>query len=84
MFPEGFVVPIHASLTKPMLIGGVPREIAIINWTFVAAMTLPLGTWYAIPLGIFVHVVALAAAKKDPQFFDVFRRAWRYKKFYKA
>ena len=81
---EGFTIPIHASLTKRLLIGGVPRELAIINWTFVAALSIPLATWYGIPLGLFVHFVAQAAAKKDPDFFDVFRRGIRYKIFYRV
>lgn len=81
---DGFNIPIHSSLTKRLLMGGVPREMAIINWTFVAALSLPLATWYGIPLGLFVHFVALAAAKKDPDFFDVFRRSIRYQIFYRA
>ena len=35
---EGFEIPIHRSLTQPIMIGGVPREIAILNGTLSAAL----------------------------------------------
>lgn len=82
--PLGYRVPIHLSLVKPMLMGGVPRGLAIINWTFCVALSLPLRTWYAIPVCLFIHVVCYAAAKKDPSFWDVFRRSIRYKTFYRV
>ena len=82
-YPQGFIIPIHASLTKRLLMAGVPRELAITKWTFAAALTIPLHSWYGIPLGLLVHSVALYAAKKDPDFFDVFRRGIRYKTFYR-
>jgi len=82
--PEGFRVPIHQSLTRPLMLGGVPRTLAILNWTFCVALSLPLRTWYAIPLSFFLHAVFYRAAKRDPEFWDVFRRAIRSKVFYRA
>ncbi len=81
---EGYVVPVHRSLTTPILLAGVPRELAIINGTFVAALGLGLHSWYAIPIGLFIHVVAVAATKKDDTFFPIFRRMMRLKAFYRA
>jgi len=40
--PEGYVLPLHTSLTRPILIGGVPRGFAILNGTFGAAIALGL------------------------------------------
>ena len=37
---EGFEVPIHASLSAPILLGGAPRGIAIVNGTVAAALGL--------------------------------------------
>lgn len=82
--PPGLCVPIHLSITKQMMMAGVPRGIAIINWTFCLALSLPLHTWYAIPLSFFIHVVCREAAKRDPDFWDVFRRSIRYKTFYRV
>ena len=53
-------------------------------YTLMAALTFPLGTWYAIPPGLFLHLVFVAAAKKDPFFWDVFRRAFLYRHFYRG
>ena len=40
--PEGYEVPIHISLTVPILLGGAPRGLAIINGTLSAAFGLGL------------------------------------------
>ncbi len=82
--PDGYRVPIHQSITLHHLMMGIPRALCIVIWTGVVALSLPLRTWYAIPLGLFFHAVSLAASKRDPQFFDVFRRALNYKLFYRV
>lgn len=82
--PEGFRVPIHQSLTMHHLMLGIPRTLCIVIWTFCVALSLPLHSWYAIPLCVFIHVVSARAAKKDPQFCDVARRALQYKRYYRV
>jgi len=84
MRPEGFELTIHQSAIKPQLVMGIPRQLALVLYTVIAALTFPLGTWYAIPPGIFLHLVFVAAAKKDPLFWDVFRRAFLYQHFYRG
>ena len=44
---EGFEVPLHRSLTEPILLGGAPRAIAIVNGTIAAALGLGLQLWLA-------------------------------------
>ena len=77
---EGFEVPIHRSLTEPILLGGAPRNVAIINGTLAAALGLGLQLWLA---GIIVwlvgHSAAVYAARKDPAFMDVLVRHVRHK-----
>ena len=34
---DGFEVPLHRSLTEPILLGGAPRTVAIANGTLAAA-----------------------------------------------
>jgi type IV secretory pathway TrbD component len=82
--PEGYRVPIHQSLTLHHLMLGIPRTLCLVIWTFCVALSLPLRTWYAIPLALFLHLVSMAAAKRDPQFWDVFKRALHYKTFYRV
>ena len=69
----GFVVPVHRSLTTPLLMAGAPRAIAILNGTLTAALGLGLHCLYAIPIGVLIHLVAVLAAKYDPQYFEVLR-----------
>lgn len=81
---EGFEVPVHRSLTQPIMIGGVPREIAILNGTITAALVLGMHSFVGLPLGFVIHLSALALSKRDPQFFATFRRQVKQKSFYSA
>jgi type IV secretion system protein VirB3 len=80
----GYEVTIHQSAIKPQLVLGIPRQLAIVLYTVVAALTLPLATWYAVPAGLALHTLFAAAAKKDPLFWDVSRRGFHYRTFYRG
>jgi len=80
----GFEIPIHRSLTEQILLGGVPRAVAIINGTFMAALGLGMHSFYAVPVGLLLHLLALAATKRDPQFFDCFNRHIKQKDHYEV
>jgi type IV secretion system protein VirB3 len=82
MATDGFVVPLHRSLTQQIMLAGVPREIAIVNGTVVAAFGFGLHSFWSIPVGIALHILTAVAAKKDPQFFGVFRRHIKQKSHY--
>lgn len=72
---EGFEVPLHRSLTEPILLGGAPRTVAVINGTLAAAVGLGLQLWLAgIALWIVGHTLAVWGAKQDAQFLEVFAR----------
>lgn len=75
---EGFEVPIHGSLGAPILLGGAPRGIAILNGTLAAAVGLGLQLWLA---GLLIwaagHSLAVLAARADPQFAPVLVRHLR-------
>ena len=72
---DGFEVPLHRALTEPILMGGAPRTVAIINGTLAAALGLGLQLWVAgIVVWIVGHAVAVYAARKDPAFMDVLMR----------
>ncbi|MFD2237672.1 VirB3 family type IV secretion system protein [Aureimonas populi] len=42
---DGFEVPLHRSLTEPVLMGGAPRSVAILNGTLAAAIGIGLQLW---------------------------------------
>jgi type IV secretion system protein VirB3 len=75
---EGFEVPIHVSLGAPILLGGAPRGVAILNGTLAAALGLGLQQWAAGLLfwGIGQSVAAIAA-RRDPHIAPVLLRHLR-------
>lgn len=79
---KGFEVPIHRSLTEPILLMGVPRKIAILNGTFAATFILAFRAWWTIPVFLLFHAVAVFMAKRDPLFFEVFMCHLRQRSYY--
>ena len=74
----GYVVPVHRALTEPILLGGAPRAVAILNGTLAAALGLGLRLWLAgLLLWAIGHGAAVWAARRDPLFVDVVRRHLR-------
>ena len=84
MSTPGYRIRLHSSLTTPILLGGVPRQFAILNWTICAALVLGMRAIYLFPLFIMFHLSAVFFAKKDPYFFEVILRHLRQKKFYRV
>jgi type IV secretory pathway TrbD component len=75
--PEGFEVPIHRSLTEPLLVAGLPRGFAILLWTPGIVVILGLYQLWFLPLQITLHLIFVYLTKREPQFFEVFKRALR-------
>lgn len=74
----GFAVPVHRALAEPILLGGAPRAIAIMNGTLAGAVGLGLRLWLVgIAIWAIGHAAAVWAAKRDPLFVDVIRRHLR-------
>ncbi len=75
----GFYAPVHRALTEPILLGGAPRAVAIVNGTLAAAIGLGLRLWIAGgALWLIGHLAAVWAAKRDPAFVEVVRRHLRH------
>ena len=80
---EGFEVPLHRALTEPILLGGAPRGIAILNGTLAAAMGLGLQQWIpGLLLWFAGHSLAVFAAKRDPDFAPVLARHLRQRGYF--
>lgn len=76
----GFEIPVHRALTEPILLGGAPRNVAIINGTLAAALGVGLQLWLAgLVVWLVGHGAAVYAARKDPVFMDVLVRHVRHK-----
>ena len=79
-FASGFEIPLHRSLTEPILLGGAPRAVAIANGTLAAAVGIGLQLWIpGLALWIVGHSLAVWGARLDPQFMQVFARDIKHK-----
>ena len=75
----GYFAPVHRALTEPILLGGAPRALAIVNGTLAGAIGLGLRLWIAgVVIFLAGHMVSVWAARRDPQFVDVARRHLRF------
>ena len=81
---EGYSAPIHQALTQPILLGGAPREFAILNGTLCAALTLGAHSLLGIPVGLAIQALAAYFAKSDPEFFHTVKRHIHFKVHYEA
>jgi type IV secretory pathway TrbD component len=75
---EGYEAPVYRSLCEPILLGGAPRAVAIVNGTAAAALGLGLQQWLAgLALWAVGHSLAVFAARRDPDFAAVLVRHLR-------
>lgn len=75
----GFYAPVRRSLAEPILLGGAPRTLAIVNGTLAAALGLGLRLWLiGLVCWLIGHLLAVLAARHDPAFVEVVRRHLRY------
>ncbi|MGO9268447.1 MAG: conjugal transfer protein TrbD [Candidatus Binataceae bacterium] len=86
---ERRVSAIHQSLTRPILLAGAERPLAIANWITAAALILGSGLHtYTILFGVLLltggHWALVQAAKFDPQLSRVYVRHIRYQDCYLA
>ena len=76
----GYDVPLHRSLTEPILIAGAPRGFAILNGTLAASIGLGLRLWIAgLVIWIVGHAIAVWVTRADPDFLTVLSRHARHK-----
>lgn len=76
---DGFEVPLHRSLTEPILIGGVPRKIALVNGVLVAAIGFGLHNAWVLLFGAAFHCLCAALTRSDPHIFEVLQEHLREK-----
>ncbi len=79
---NGYIIPLHRSLTEAIMLGGAPRNVAIFIGTLSAAIGLGLQLWLAgLIVWLLGHSIAVFSAKKDPQFMDVLMRHIKHRSF---
>jgi type IV secretion system protein VirB3 len=76
----GFEVPLHRSLTEPVLIAGAPRGFAILIGTLAASVGLGLRLWLAgLIIAVAGHAFAVWVTRRDAAFLIVLSRHSRHK-----
>jgi len=72
-------LPLHPSLTRPMLVAGGEREATFALWFVCLSIPILISLWF-IPVGLIVGSVGQSflrsLAKRDPQSFGIVRRHW--------
>ena len=77
---DGYEIPLHRSLTEPILMAGAPRTAAIAIGTLAAAIGLGLQLWIpGLVLWAVGHSAAVFMARSDPDFMAVAARSTRHK-----
>jgi type IV secretion system protein VirB3 len=80
---EGFEAPLHRALVEPILLGGAPRSLAIVNGTCAAALGLGLQQWLAgLAVWLVGHSLMVFAAKRDPDFAPILARHLRHRGYF--
>ena len=80
---------LHPSLVRPNLLAGGDRPLTIVLWTCVFGLIFgagirPMSIGVGMALGILGQLALIRAASADPNWFTVYRRHLRYRKFYPA
>lgn len=68
---EVLEAPLHRSLVEPMLLGGLPRAVALVLWTLVSALAFGFRQTWVLPLGVVLHLIAAVVTRADPYFFEI-------------
>ncbi len=77
---EGYEIPLHRSLTEPILMAGAPRAAAIAIGTLAAVLALGLRLWIpGLVFWVIGHSAAVFMARTDPDFVTVAMRAARHR-----
>jgi type IV secretory pathway TrbD component len=71
--PEGFRVPVHRSLTEPLMLGGIPRYIALLNGFATFALVMGAHNLWVLPLGIASHLLLVALYRRDKHILSIIK-----------
>lgn len=83
--PEGFRMPLRTSLTRPLLLAGVPRTFAILNATIGTSIGLGLQQpLIGLPLWAIIQAAGAYATSRDPWFLDTWPRAMAKPSYFSA
>lgn len=83
--PDGWEIPVHRSLTRPLLLLGGERELVLMLAIIAGIFIISLFRWWTIAIGVTLWFVGLWAlqrmAEKDPNMSKTAVRAIRYRRW---
>ena len=80
--PEGYEIPVHRSLVKPLVWAGVPRDLFLANVFLGILGGVIFKTFLVVVVVVVLHYLFKYLASSDPQFHTVFWRAKSHKTIY--
>lgn len=82
--PEGYSIPLHKSITEPLLIAGVPSKFFFMNCTLGLGLSM-MTRFYLFALVSFVlHCLMVYFTKQDPQYFEALKRHMSDEEYFDA
>jgi len=78
--PEGYEIPIHRSLTQPMLWMGIPRSLFFIAIFFGLFGAMIFKSWIAVAISACLYSLFRFLARHDKEF----HRVWFARRYYKS
>lgn len=64
---DGYEIHVHQSLTVPLTMAGVPRDVMIFNGMMTASFVMVLHTLWILPFSLIIHLVFVSASRADPE-----------------
>ncbi|MBE6096353.1 MAG: conjugal transfer protein TrbD [Schwartzia succinivorans] len=81
-FPEGYEIPIHQSLVRPLFWMGVPRNLLLTEVLFAVLGGLIFHAWTPVVVSVIAHYLFRYLGQRDPYFLEVFWRSRQHKNYY--
>ncbi len=69
--PNGFFIPFHQSLIKPILAGGIDRNLCFALWSVGVSIGIMMQMYWFLLIVFFLHMVIRELTKKDDMFFKI-------------
>ncbi len=67
----GYYAPLHRSLTEPILVAGVPQNVAVCLAMAGAIFCLAWHIWALAPLVLITYGAAVVVCRRDPYILDI-------------
>jgi type IV secretory pathway TrbD component len=64
-------IPLHHAATERIMMGGIPRKVAILGGTMAASLVFGLHNLYVIPIIFVIYIILTVLYRYDPYFIEI-------------